>query len=172
MRLLVQRVHSANVCVRTFEPEKTEEVARIKAGLLVFVGFGHEDNAQLPQSKIWTSIIDKLLHLRIFPGNTPETAHKFQSSVLDYGGEILLVSQFTLYAQCKQGRRPDFLASTAPALAKELFASFVKDVHAALPSRVFSGHFGANMDVSLVNWGPVTIMLDSEELYPSIEKTS
>ncbi len=160
MRLLIQRVHSAGVVV------DKKEIAAIDAGLLVFVGFGNKDHMHLPQSKTWHSIIDKLLHLRIFPGNTPETAHKFQTDVCDYGGKILLVSQFTLYANCKQGRRPDFLQSTPPHIAEKLFTHFVKDVQSALPQRVFAGIFGANMDISLVNFGPVTIMLDSEELYP------
>ncbi len=163
MRLLIQRVHSASVTVQN------TEVAAIDSGLLVFVGFGHKDTAALPQSKIWTSIMDKMLHLRIFPGNTPETAHKFQTNVQDYGGNILLVSQFTLYADCKQGRRPDFLQCTPPPIAEELFKRFVKDVESALPTRVFSGIFGALMDISLINFGPVTILLDSEELYPGLE---
>ncbi len=164
MRLLIQRVHHASVHV------DNAQVASIQQGLLVFVGFGNQDHAQLPQTKIWTSCMEKLLHLRIFPGSTPETAHKFQSNVCDFGGEILFVSQFTLYAQCKQGRRPDFLQATAPAVAEKLFSQWVHDVDVHLPSRVFSGIFGAQMDVELSNWGPVTIMLDSEELFPQLYK--
>ncbi len=160
MRLLVQRVRAASVVV------DDSPVASIQEGLLVLVGFGKADNADLPQTKIWKSCIDKLVHLRIFPGDTPETEHKFQRDVCDFGGEILLVSQFTLFAQCKQGRRPDFLQATAPDIAEALFTKFIKDVDAHLPSRVSSGIFAAQMDVSLTNWGPVTIMLDSEELFP------
>ncbi len=159
MRLLVQRVHNASVRV------DDALVASIEKGLLVLVGFGNEDSATLPQEKAWKGCIDKLLHLRIFPGNTPETEHKFQTDVQDFGGEILLVSQFTLYAQCRQGRRPDFLQATKPAVAQELFAQFVHDVEKCLPSRVCAGNFGALMDVALTNWGPVTIMLDSDELF-------
>ncbi len=166
MRLLVQRVHAASVTVHQ-ENNESQKVAQIDGGLLVLVGFGQEASLELKQSKTWTAIIDKLLHLLIFPGDTPETTHKIQRDVCDFGGQILLVSQFTLYAQCKQGRRPDFLQCTAPHIAQELFASFVQDVQKALPSRVFSGVFGANMDVALTNWGPVTIMLDSAELYPA-----
>ncbi len=161
MRLLIQRVHEASVTV------EGREVGAIKAGLLVFVGFGNGDTATLPQSKAWTGCIDKLMHLRIFPGDTPETSHKFKRHIQEIEGEILLVSQFTLFASCKNGRRPDFQAATAPDVAHELFTRFVQDVDAHLPSRVHSGIFGANMDVRLINWGPVTLMLDSEELFPS-----
>ncbi len=165
MRLLVQRVKHASVMV------EEENIAKIKSGLLVFVGFGGQDTADLPKSKVWASMIDKLLHLRIFPGNTPETQDKFQLDVCDYGGEILLVSQFTLYAACKQGRRPDFLQSTPPAVAKTLFQQIIHDIDGHLPLRVSSGIFGANMDVQLCNWGPVTIALDSEELFPQLYKS-
>ncbi len=162
MRLLVQRVHEASVTVQG------HQVGAIKAGLLVFVGFGDTDTIDLPQSKAWAACIDKLLHLRIFPGDTEETAHKFKRHVQEIEGEILVVSQFTLFASCKNGRRPDFQAATAPDVAKELFTRFVQDIDAHLPSRVYSGIFGANMDVHLINWGPVTLMLDSEELFPSV----
>ncbi len=162
MRLFVQRVHKASVTV------EEKQVASINAGLLVLVGFGQEDKADLPQSKVWKACIDKLVHLRIFPGDTEATAHKFQRDVLDFGGEILLVSQFTLYATCKSGRRPDFLQAAPPALAQKLFEQWVQDVDACLPSRVHSGIFGANMNVELNNWGPVSLMLDSQELFPHL----
>ncbi len=162
MRLLIQRVKQASVIV------DEEKIANIDDGLLVFVGFGHEDCANLPKSKIWSSMIAKLLHLRIFPGDTIETEHKFQRDVCDYGGKLLLVSQFTLYADCKHGRRPDFLQSTPPQVAQSLFNQFVQDVDLATPLHVSSGIFGANMQVHLCNWGPVTILLDSEKLFPSL----
>ncbi len=163
MRLLVQRVKHASVSV------EEKNVASIENGLLVLVGFGGKDHARLPQSKLWSSMIDKLLHLRIFPGQSPETQHKFHLDVCDHGGKILLVSQFTLYAHCKQGRRPDFLQSTPPHIAEALFTQFVQDIDVHLPLRVSSGIFGANMDIQLCNWGPVTISLDSEELFPHLE---
>ncbi len=164
MRLLVQRVRNASVDVDGVQ------IASIQQGLLVFVGFGGPDTIHLPQTKIWTSCLEKLLHLRIFPGHTAETEHKFQTSVSDFGGEILLVSQFTLYAQCKHGRRPDFGQATAPSVAKTLYEQWVQTVDAHLPTRVSSGIFGANMDVKLTNWGPVTCLLDSEELFPQLYK--
>ncbi len=162
MRLFVQRVHKASVTV------EGSLVSSIGPGLLVLVGFGQEDGEALPQSKLWTACIEKLVHLRIFPGDTEATAHKFQRDVLDFGGEILLVSQFTLYAACKNGRRPDFQQAAAPALATQLFAQLIHDVDAYLPSRVHSGIFGAHMDVELNNWGPVSLMLDSKELFPAL----
>ncbi len=164
MRLLVQRVHKASVHVDAVE------VASINAGLLVLVGFGEKDTAHMPGSKLWTACIDKLLHLRIFPGDTEQTAHKFQRDILDFHGEILLVSQFTLFAHCKNGRRPDFQKAAPPAMAAQLFDQWVQDIDAKLPSRVHSGIFGAMMDVSLTNWGPVTLMLDSEELFPQLHE--
>ncbi len=162
MRLLVQRVRKASVTV------EGSVVGSIGSGLLVLVGFGQEDLELSPKSKLWAACLDKLLHLRIFPGDTEATAHKFQRDIIDFGGEILLVSQFTLYAACKNGRRPDFQNAAAPAVAEELFAKWVQDIDAHLPSRVHSGIFGANMDVELCNWGPVTITLDSQELFPNL----
>ncbi len=162
MRFLLQRVKHASVSV------DDTTIAAIDHGLLVLVGFGGKDSATLPQSKLWSSMIEKLLHLRIFPGNTSETQHKFQQDVCDFGGKILLVSQFTLYANCKQGRRPDFLQSTPPQVAEALFTQLVQDIDARLPLRVSSGIFAAHMDIQLCNWGPVTIVLDSEELFPKL----
>ncbi len=165
MRLLLQRVHEGAVHV------DNTCIASIQQGLVVLVGFGQADTAHMPQSPLWKNMIEKLMYLRIFPGNTPDKEHKFHCNIQETEGEILLVSQFTLYANCAQGRRPGFQDAAAPSLAEALFLQFIKDVDAYLPSRVHSGIFGANMDVQLTNWGPVTILLDSEEMFPALHQT-
>lgn len=164
MRLLVQRVHEASVSV------DGTTVASIGTGLLAFVGFGRMDTMTLPQSRIWEGMRDKLLHSRIFPGDTPDKADKLHRDVMDIGGEVLLVSQFTLYADCRQGRRPGFQLAAPPPLAEGLFKQFTDAVDARFPHRVRSGIFGANMNVGLTNWGPVTLLLDSEELFPTVNQ--
>ena len=162
MRLVVQRVREASVQV------DEHCVASINTGLLALVGFGREDGPDLPGSVVWKSMLDKLLHTRIFPGKAPDKADKMDLDVVDFGGEILLVSQFTLYADCRKGRRPGFQDAAAPDLALRLFEAWVRDVDARLPHRVGSGSFGALMEVRLNNWGPVTLVLDSTQLFPGL----
>lgn len=157
MRLLVQRVREASVWVAN------APVATIGGGLLVLVGFGSGDHRLQPQDRIWCGMLDKLLHMRVFPDGGDE--EKMARHVGEFGGSVLLVPQFTLYADCRKGRRPGFQDALSPAQAKSLFALWTEAVDAALPSRVFSGIFGASMDVRLCNWGPVTIMLDSDVLF-------
>lgn len=164
MRLLVQRVRSASVHVDSVK------VAAIGEGLLALVGFGAQDGPDrsgMPSSRVWAGMLDKLVHTRIFPGATPDKCHKMDRDVAEHGGEILLVSQFTLYADCRKGRRPGFQDAAPPEVASALFDRWVADVDARLPSRVRCGIFGALMEVRLVNWGPVTLMLDSETLFPT-----
>ena len=153
MRLLIQRVHEARVTV------DGKTVGQIGQGLLVLVGFGLQDGADLPGSKIWKTLIEKMIGLRIFG----DAAGKMNLGLEDCGGEVLLVSQFTLYADSRKGRRPSFHLACPPALAAELYGKFVADVEKRLPGRVQQGIFGADMDVGLVNWGPVTIWLDSAD---------
>ena len=166
MRLLVQRVREASVRV------DGQCVAEIGPGLLTLVGFGRKDGPDLqsgpggPHSRVWSGMVDKLVHTRIFPGAAPGKEDKMDRDVADFGGQILLVSQFTLYADCRSGRRPGFQDSAPPEVARPLFDRLIGDVDARLPLRVASGIFGALMEVRLVNWGPVTLMLDSEELFP------
>lgn len=163
MRLLVQRVRQASVRVND------AEVAAIGTGLLALVGFGAQDAPGMPHgpgSRAWNGMLDKLVHTRIFPGKEAGKEDKMDLDVLDHGGEILLVSQFTLYADCRKGRRPGFQDAAPPAIATALFDRWVSDVDARWPSRVRCGIFGALMEVSLVNWGPVTLILDSAELFP------
>lgn len=149
MRFLVQRVHSAHVDI------DGTTIARIGQGLLVLVGIGQAD---LLPGDIVHKLVDKLLGLRIFP----DADGKMNRDVVAGGGEILLVSQFTLYADCRKGRRPSFHLAAAPEQALPIFEDVVRTLQTCLPGKVQTGHFGADMDVHLVNWGPVTILLDSE----------
>jgi len=105
-------------------------------------------------------MLEKLVKLRVFP----DEAGKMNVSLLDAGGGVLLVSQFTLYADCRKGLRPSFSSAAPPAVAQALFDRLCDDVQALLPDgRVQRGVFGADMAVGLVNAGPVTIMLDSRD---------
>ncbi len=175
MRLLLQRVHEASVSI------SGEKVAAVGAGLLVLVGFGHGDTLAMRGTAKWQWMIDKMLDLRIFPDEQQRMnvslrdlakarqAHADgdmgnNTDSLPLAGELLLVSQFTLYADCKKGRRPSFSEATPPQEAEALFAHFIEDVRACFSGRVDCGVFAADMDVHLVNWGPVTIALDSASL--------
>ncbi len=148
MRILIQRVTQAAVVV------EGQTVGAIDRGLLALVGIGQGDTVQIVQQ-----LIDKTLGLRIFA----DDQGKMNLSLADVGGQLLLVSQFTLYADCKRGRRPAFTASAEPGLARTLFDHSVQWARRSGLS-VQTGVFAADMKVSLVNDGPVTILLDSAEL--------
>lgn len=153
MRLLVQRVSEARVEV---EGQVTGEIG---AGLLVFAGLSAQDT-----DAIFPKMTAKLTGLRLFPG----PGGNMDRSVEETAGGILLVSQFTLYADTRKGRRPSFTRSLAPEPARELFARFVDHLRGHYTAGpVATGEFGAMMRVSLLNEGPVTIWLDSEELFTS-----
>lgn len=152
MRLVIQRVKEASVTVN----KKT--VAAIGNGLLVLVGLGHEDTDAAAWKKIEAALA-KLPVLRIFP----DAGGHMNAPLEDFGGEILLVSQFTLFADCRKGRRPSFSSACPPTEAAPLYAKVVDAVEKLTPGRVKSGIFAADMDVALVNWGPVTILIDSNE---------
>ena len=152
MRLVVQRVRQASVHV------DGKNVAAIGTGLLVLVGFGAED----ARSQVWSSIeatLRKLPLLRIFPDNDKH----MNTCLADVSGEILLVSQFTLYADCGKGRRPSFHLACPPQEAAVLYDKVCAAMCSILPGKVQSGIFAAAMDVSLINWGPVTLILDSND---------
>lgn len=151
MRLVLQRVKNASVSI------DGQTVATIGAGLLVFVGLGREDDEPQAWPKI-EALLAKLPVLRIFPD---ESSH-MNVSLADYDGEILLVSQFTLHADCRKGRRPSFHLACSPDIAKPLFDKVCAAAEALMPGKIKTGVFAADMDVSLVNWGPVTIILDCE----------
>ena len=149
MRACVQRVHQASVSV------DGKTVGQIGTGILVLLGVAdgdtHDDLNQLA---------DKLVTLRIFE----DEAGKMNRSLTDAGGQMLVVSQFTLLGDCRKGRRPSFVAAADPAWAKRLYDDFVVAV-AAKGVPVSTGVFRTHMDLSLVNDGPVTLLLDSRKLF-------
>ena len=148
MRAVVQRVLNASVAIGgTVKGE-------IGKGYLVLLGIEENDT-----EKDLDYIAEKLLGLRVFE----DEAGKMNRSVLDAGGSILLVSQFTLYGDARKGRRPSFIRAARPEKAIPLYEAMIARLRAALP--VETGELGADMQVSLVNDGPVTILLDSERTF-------
>jgi len=145
VRAVVQRVKGASVRIGD------EVVGAIDAGLLVLLGVAADDGAAEAD---W--LATKLAGLRIFA----DSAGKFAHSVLETGGSVLLVSQFTLFADTRKGRRPSFAAAAPPVLAEELYQRLAERLRAQ-GLRVATGRFGAAMAVSLINDGPVTIILDT-----------
>lgn len=145
MRAVVQRVREASVQV------DGEEVGRIGRGLLVLLGVGQQDE---PEDAVY--LVDKVVNLRIFA----DDQGKMNRSLVDVGGALLVVSQFTLWGDCRKGRRPSFVAAAEPEKARALYQAFIH--HAAeLGVEVATGRFQELMLVSLVNDGPVTLLLDS-----------
>lgn len=148
MRAVIQRTERASVEV------DGKTIAEIGRGLLVFLGIGDGDtDADLKY------IADKTTGLRIFSDEN----EKMNLSVSDIGGEILVVSQFTLYGDCRKGRRPNFTASMEPVCANEMYERFIDRLRGG-GMRVSCGEFGADMKVGLINDGPVTIILDSSKI--------
>lgn len=147
MRVVIQRSQAASVTVQG------KQVGRISHGLVLLVGITHEDNERDLQ---WMA--DKLAGLRIFE----DEAGKMNHDVTEAGGAILSVSQFTLYGDCRKGRRPNFMAAARPEQAEALYNQF-NDLLRAKGLVVETGQFGAMMDVQLVNDGPVTLIIDSKE---------
>ena len=148
MRLVIQRVLQAEVQVN----ENT--VGKINKGLLVFVGAGHEDSREVADK-----YLKKLLGLRIFEDENGKT----NLSLKDVNGELLMVSQFTLYANCKKGNRPSFIEAGEPHMAEELYEYMIQKAKKSVPV-VEHGIFGADMKISLINDGPFTIILDEKIL--------
>lgn len=148
MKFVIQRVLEASVKV------EEETVGQINQGFLVLIGIGHEDNKEIADK-----LVKKLVGLRIFEDENGKT----NLSLSDVNGELLMVSQFTLYANCKKGYRPSFTDSGSPELAEELYKYIIQKCSESIPV-VEHGIFGADMQVSLVNDGPFTIILDSETL--------
>lgn len=147
MRAVVQRVQRASVSVNG------EVVGAIDRGLLVFLGVGKEDTEKDLEFMVW-----KIPRLRVFE----DGEGKMNLSVLEVGGAVLCVSQFTLYGDCRRGLRPSFDEAAPPEIAKYYYEEFLRRLKAAgVP--VASGVFGAFMKVELVNDGPVTILLESKE---------
>lgn len=147
MRIVAQRVGMAAVSVGG------ETIATIGKGLLILAGVAHEDT---DEDAAW--LASKLTRLRIFS----DDEGKMNLSVGDIGGEILVISQFTLFAETTKGNRPSFSGAAAPEIAIPLYESLVTRLSAALGRPVPTGRFGADMAVSLVNDGPVTLVIDSK----------
>ena len=149
MRAVVQRVKSASVKV------EGRLVSEIGAGVLIFLGVAHEDTA----TEI-AYIANKVANLRIFE----DEAGKMNRSLLEIGGAALVVSQFTLYGDCRKGRRPSFIKAARPESANALYEQFITALEQQnIPTQ--GGTFQAMMDVELINDGPVTILLDSEKRF-------
>jgi len=149
MRAVVQRVSSASVRVGD------EEVGQIGPGLVVLLGV-HAGDAD--SDVRW--LADKVIHLRIFEDETG----KMNRSLVETGGEMLIVSQFTLYGDCRKGRRPSWSGAAPPEVARPLYERFCSHVRAA-GIHVATGRFQAMMQVELVNDGPVTLLLDSHKIF-------
>jgi D-tyrosyl-tRNA(Tyr) deacylase len=146
MRLLIQRVKEASVLV------ENKVVGAIANGALVFFGV-HKDDTEAQISYL----AQKLINLRMFGDEND----KMNLSLLDIKGEILVISQFTLYADCSEGRRPDFFQSAPPIIAKPLYEKFVLELKKSI-EKIETGIFGAKMEVRLINDGPVTFIVDGK----------
>lgn len=148
MRVVIQRVKEA--CVRV----DSETIGEIGKGYLVLVGVSDSDTEQTADK-----MIRKMIGLRIFEDDNGKT----NLSLADVGGSLLLVSQFTLYANCKKGNRPSFIEAGDPEKANAIYEYVIRECKKSVPD-VQTGSFGAEMEVSLTNDGPFTILLDSEKL--------
>lgn len=148
MKFVVQRVKNASVEVMS------KEVGKINKGFLVLIGVSENDD-----KSICEKMVNKLIKLRIFEDNDGKT----NLSLADVFGELLLISQFTLYADCKKGNRPSFINAAKAEKANELY-EYIIDLCKKEVSVVEKGVFGEDMKVSLINDGPFTIVLDSEEI--------
>ena len=149
MRAILQRVRTGRVTV------DQETVGDIGAGYVILLGITHEDGPDQARR-----LAEKTAHLRIFE----DEQGKMNRSALDVGAEFLVISQFTLYAEAKKGRRPSFTRAASPDIAEPLVAQFVEFLQALGVKKVETGLFGASMLVHIENDGPVTIILDTDEL--------
>ena len=147
MRVVLQRVSEASV---TIDQKIKSEIG---AGLLLLVGIEADDNQEDIE---W--LCKKIVQLRIFN----DAEGKMNLSVQDIGGEVLVISQFTLHAQCKKGNRPSFIKAARPEQSIPLYESFIAEMEIQLGKAVGSGIFGADMKVALINDGPVTILFDTK----------
>lgn len=149
MRACVQRVSRAKVSI------EGKTVGEIALGMAVLLGVAHDDTADDAQA-----LADKIIGLRIFE----DPAGKMNLDLAEAGGELLVVSQFTLMGDCRKGRRPSFVAAAEPGRAEELYEAFVATARQQ-GAQVATGRFRAQMEVELINSGPVTLLLDSRRLF-------
>ncbi len=150
MRAVVQRVKSASVRVGD------KVVGQIGKGILLLLGIGKDDS-----DKDLKWVADKVVNLRIFEDDDG----KMNLSLLDIKGDLLVVSQFTLYGDARKGRRPSFTDAASPDKGEDMYKKFVDYIKSRYNLRTKTGEFGAKMDVHLVNWGPVTILIDSKKVF-------
>ena len=148
MRVVIQRVSKANVVINS------NEICNINNGLLILLGIELKDS---DEDIVW--LTKKIINLRIFSDENGKMNH----SVTDVSGEIIVVSQFTLHAKTKKGNRPSYINAAKPELAIPLYEKFTDFLRKESGLNVYTGKFGADMKVSLINDGPVTIILDSKE---------
>jgi D-tyrosyl-tRNA(Tyr) deacylase len=147
MRIVVQRVLEASVSI------EEQIYSQIQQGLLILLGIENNDTEEDVK---WLS--SKIANLRIFSDENGQ----MNKSILDIKGQILVVSQFTLHAKTKKGNRPSFIEAARPKIAIPIYESFIKCLSLDVQQKVLTGKFGANMQVSLCNDGPVTILIDSK----------
>jgi D-tyrosyl-tRNA(Tyr) deacylase len=147
MRAVIQRVSEASVQV------EKKNIAKISTGFVVLLGIELED---AKEDAFW--LANKISQLRIFSDDNG----KMNNSILDIEGEVIVVSQFTLHAKTKKGNRPSYIKAARPEQAIPLYKQFKKDLSVAINKEVQSGEFGADMQVSLINDGPVTIIIDTK----------
>lgn len=147
MKLVIQRVKNANVVI------EGKTVGEIEQGFMVLLGVAPTDTKEIADF-----LVQKLIKLRVFEDEN----QKMNLSIQDIDGELLIVSQFTLYADCNHGNRPSFIGAAAPDMANELYEYFVEQCKKQNIKKVATGEFGADMQVSLQNDGPVTIILEKD----------
>lgn len=152
MKFVIQRVKEANVVA------EGTMLGQIEKGLLVLVGISHTDTVEIADK-----MVKKMLNLRIFEDENDKT----NLSLQDVGGSLLIISQFTLYADCRKGNRPSFVNAGSPEHANALYEHILAQCQSDCTNPVEHGKFGAKMQVSLVNDGPFTVILDSDEIITS-----
>lgn len=150
MKFVIQRVKKANVKV------DNEIIGAIDKGFMVLIGVSNDDAKEIADK-----MVDKMIKLRIFEDSEGKT----NLSLNEVGGALLLISQFTLYADCKKGNRPSFIKAGSPDLANEMYNYIISRCKTVDGLKVECGRFGADMKVELINDGPFTIVLDSDEIY-------
>ena len=148
MRAVIQRVSNASVLI------KDKITAEIASGLLILIGIEVQDTEE---DSFW--LANKIIQLRIFP----DSEGKMNRSILDIDGEVIVVSQFTLHARTKKGNRPSYIRSAIPEKAILLYEKFKQNLSKLISKEILSGEFGADMKVSLINDGPVTIIIDTKD---------